>query len=89
MAVNRPSEAGVYAVVYIGGTEIKMLLDTGATVSLLSERDSGVCDCRMSFGTHHPFSFTLYVTKASNFKSWTLGGMLISICAVSVKLVNI
>lgn len=38
MAFNRPSEAGVYAVVYIGGTEIKMLLDTGATVTLLSER---------------------------------------------------
>lgn len=28
----------MYAVVCIGGTEIKMLVDTGATVTLLSER---------------------------------------------------
>lgn len=38
VAFNRPSEAGMYAVVCIGGTEIKMLVDTGATVTLLSER---------------------------------------------------
>lgn len=38
VAFNRASEVGMHAVVCIGGTGVKMLVDAGATVTLLSGR---------------------------------------------------
>lgn len=77
MAFNRPSEAGVYAVVYIGGTEIKMMLDTGATVTLLSERVQqseirafATAECLSVLTIHFHLPFMLQKHLTSNLERW-------------------